>query len=206
MSLTRRARSPRVLITVIFLGLFALTATAVPTAGATGTPTSQPPASYIVVDAETGAVLMASNEHAQLYPASTIKVLTALVALEHLPQSAKLKVSKLAAGRPASKIDMREGSTWPLDQALPALMIISANDAAYALAENAGGSLAGFAAMAAKTGQRLGLQDTSFHDPAGLDGPESFEGGTKSSAFDLSIVARNALTIPAIAEPASRVT
>ena len=96
---------------------------------------------------------------------------------------------------------MKEGSTWPLDQALHSLMIISANDAAYAMAENVGGDLAGFAAMANTTAKRLGLQNTDFHDPAGLDGAEGFQGGTTSSAYDLAIVARNALTVPAIAGP-----
>lgn len=193
------------LLVSMLLAFTVLVALATPVAAA-GPPPSQPPASYILIDADRGTILSARNEHAPLYTASTIKVMTALVALEHLPLTANLKVSKLAASQPASKIDMKEGSTWPLDQALHSLMIISANDAAYALAENAGGSLSGFAAMATRTGQRLGLKDTSFHDPAGLDGREGFEGGTKSSAYDLSIIARNALTIPAIAEPATKVT
>ena len=96
---------------------------------------------------------------------------------------------------------MVEGSEWPLDQALASLLMVSANDAAYAIAETTGGSLEGFAAMARVTGKQLGLQDTSFQDPAGLDGREGFGGGTQSSAYDLAIVASNALTIPAITDP-----
>jgi D-alanyl-D-alanine carboxypeptidase len=89
---------------------------------------------------------------------------------------------------------------------MTSLLMVSANDAAYALAENAGGDLAHFAAMASATGHRLGLRDTTFHDPAGLDGAQGFGGGTTSSAYDLSIVARNALAVPAIADTASKVT
>ncbi|MEP6625768.1 MAG: serine hydrolase [Acidimicrobiia bacterium] len=206
MSPTRHARLYRLILVPMLLALAVLAAPAAPAAAVGGVPASQPPASYILVDADRGTVLLAKNEHQSLYTASTIKVLTALTALERLPLDAPLHVSALAASQPASKIDMKEGSTWPLDQALHSLMIISANDAAYALAENAGGSLAGFAKLATKTGQRLGLQDTSFHDPAGLDGAAGFEGGTTSSAYDLSIVARNALSVPAIAGPASLVT
>jgi D-alanyl-D-alanine carboxypeptidase len=186
--------------------LLALSLFSAPAASAAGAPTTQIPASYVLVDADTGVVLLAHNEHDPHLTASTIKVLTALVTVEHRLLSSHLTISKLTAAQPASKIDMKEGSTWPLDQALHALMIISANDAAYAMAENVGGDLAGFAAMANATAKRLGLENTDFHDPAGLDGAQGFQGGTTSSAYDLAIVARNALTVPAIADPATKVT
>jgi D-alanyl-D-alanine carboxypeptidase (penicillin-binding protein 5/6) len=175
-------------------------------AGAAGPPNTQPPASYLAVDADSGAIVAAGNEHVPHLTASTIKVLTALVALEHLSAGSPIHVSALAAGQPAMKIDMREGSTWTLDETLASLLVVSANDAAYALAENAGGDLAHFAAMATAIGHRLGLRDTTFKDPAGLDGAQGFGGGTTSSAYDLAIVARNALAVPAIADLASKVT
>ena len=191
----------------MLLAFSLLAALAAPTtASAVGPPTTQVPSSYILVDADRGTVLLAKGEHDPHYTASTIKVLTALVTVEHLPLSATLTVSRLAAAQPASRIDMKEGSVWTLDQALHSLMIISANDAAYAMAENTGCDLAHFATMANTTGKRLGLQNTAFHDPAGLDGAQGFEGGTTSSAYDLAIVSRNALAVPAIAGPASLVT
>jgi D-alanyl-D-alanine carboxypeptidase (penicillin-binding protein 5/6) len=186
--------------------LLAFSLFSAPAASAAGAPTTQVPASYVLVDADTGVVLLAHNEHDPHLTASTIKVLTALVTVEHRLLSSNLTISKLTAAQPASRIDMKEGSTWPLDQALHALMIISANDAAYAMAENVGGDLPGFAVMANATAKRLGLKNTDFHDPAGLDGAEGFQDGTTSSAYDLAIVARNALTVPAIADPASKVT
>jgi D-alanyl-D-alanine carboxypeptidase (penicillin-binding protein 5/6) len=187
-----------VLVTVALAGA--------PRAGAAGPPDTQAPASYLAVDADTGAIVAASNEHVPHLTASTIKILTALVALEHLAPSSPIHVSRLAASQPAMKIDMREGSTWTLDEALTSLLVVSANDAAYALAENAGGDLAHFAAMASATGRRLGLRDTTFEDPAGLDGAEGYGGGTTSSAYDLAIVARNALAVPAIADVASKLS
>ena len=204
MTRTRHARWSWLL--VLLPALLALLSFWAPNASAAGQPATQVPAGYILVDADTGEVLLAHGEHQPFFTASTIKVLTALVTLEHRSLSSTLKVSALAASQPASKIDMKEGSVWTVDQALHSLMIISANDAAYAMAENVGGDLAGFAAMATATGRRLGLQNTDFRDPAGLDGPKGFGGGTKSSAYDLAIVARNALKVPAIADAAKQVT
>lgn len=169
-------------------------------------PASQVPQSYLAVDGDTGAVVAAANEHVPHLTASTIKVLTALVTLERLPMTAQLTVSRLAAAQPAMRIDMKEGSVWPLDQALASLMMVSANDAAYAMAENAGGSLQGFATRANATAVRLGMKETAFNDPAGLDGAQGFGGGSMSSAYDLAIAARNALAVPQIADDAAKVT
>ena len=201
-----RTRHARWIWLVLFPALLAFALASAPPASAAGPPTTQAPNSYILVDADTGTVLLAHGEHDPHFTASTIKVLTALVTIEHRSPSSSLHISRLTASQPASKIDMKEGSTWTVDQALHSLMIISANDAAYAMAENVGGDLKGFAAMANTTARRLGMQNTEFHDPAGLDGPEGFEGGTKSSAYDLAVAARNALSVPAIAGPAATVT
>lgn len=207
MTPTRHARSRRLFVLPALLALLTVATGGLSpsVAGAAGPPSTEPPGSYVLVDADSGTVLMALNEHQPLLTASTIKPFTAMVALEHLPMTATIRVSKLAAAQPAAKIDMKEGSDWPIQHALDSLMMVSANDAAYALAENAGGDLAGFAALATATGQRLGLRDTTFQDPAGLDGPEGFGGGTTSSAYDLAIITRNALTLPAIADPAARI-
>ena len=163
MTRTRHARWSWLL--VLLPALLALLSFWAPNASAAGQPATQVPAGYILVDADTGAVLLAHGEHDPFFTASTIKVLTALVTLEHRSLSSTLRVSALAAGQPSSKIDMKEGSDWTVDQALHSLMIISANDAAYAMAENVGGDLTGFAAMATATGRRLGLQNTDFRDP-----------------------------------------
>jgi len=76
---------------------------------------------------------------------------------------------------------------------------VSANDAAYALAVRASGSPEAFSGAMDAAARRLGMRDSTFRDPAGLDGPEGVGGGSAVSAFDLAVLARNVLEVPAIA-------
>jgi D-alanyl-D-alanine carboxypeptidase (penicillin-binding protein 5/6) len=96
-------------------------------------------------------------------------------------------------------IGAKPGQVWKLDDMLHALLMISGNDAAYAIAERTGGTVEGFAALMNATGKELGLRDSAFSDPAGLDGREGFGGGSRMSAYDLAVVARNARAVPEIA-------
>lgn len=192
---------------VAFLGVAlalgtVLASGAAPAAALPAAPGSPPPVAYISVDADSGRIIAAKNEHAALPPASTIKPFTALVALSRLPLTSTVPVSALAAGQPAMKINMTAGSTWKLDDALHALLIVSANDAAFAIAERVGGTVDGFDLIAQEEAKRLGMVDTVMTDPSGLDGPTSFKGGSRTSAYDLAIVARNALAVPEIANTA----
>ena len=158
------------------------------------------PQAWIVVDADTGAVIDGSGERMPLRAASVIKLLTALIAVERLPAGATVPVSPLAEGMPARKINMKAGQAWALTDTLYSLLLVSANDAAAALAERVSGSRAEFAAAMADAARRLGLEDTPvLRDPAGLDAePFAFDGGNFISARDLAIVARAALAQPQI--------
>jgi D-alanyl-D-alanine carboxypeptidase len=98
------------------------------------------------------------------------------------------------------KIGMQVGTRWSLTDAMASLMMVSANDAAYAVAERVGGSIKGFAADLNAMARRYGMRDSTFGDPAGLSDGTSYEGGPKVSAYDLAIAARNALAVPAIAQ------
>jgi D-alanyl-D-alanine carboxypeptidase (penicillin-binding protein 5/6) len=158
-----------------------------------------PPTSYIVVDADTGEVLAAQDEHVPVRPASTVKLMTALTAIERLALDAPVKVSELAAAQPASRISMVAGEEWPFVDALASLLMVSANDAAYAIAETVSGSLEGFAEEQAATARRYGMRDSTFADPAGLDDEQSFGGGPFMSVYDIAIAGRNALAVPQIA-------
>jgi D-alanyl-D-alanine carboxypeptidase len=96
--------------------------------------------------------------------------------------------SRLAARQPSRRLAVRRGQRLTVEQALQALMIVSANDVAVLLAEGAGGSVGRFArAMDAESG-RLGLRHSRWRNPHGLDAP-----GHRSSAFDLAILARAVL-------------
>jgi D-alanyl-D-alanine carboxypeptidase (penicillin-binding protein 5/6) len=169
-------------------------------------PASQEPEGYILVDADTGNVLAAKNEHQARLTASTVKILTALVALERLPLDSDVPVSARAASQQEYKINMKEGEVWKLADALRSLLIISANDAAFAIAERASGSVERFADDANATAKRLGARDTTFGDPAGLDDRNAYAGGSKMSAYDLAVVARNFLAVPELANSARQLT
>ena len=160
-------------------------------------PPGQPPAkAWVLVDADTGKVLDAFNEHEALPPASTQKVMTALVAAEKLGRDATFTVGTAAAAQAAMRIGMVAGQNWSLDQALHALMLVSANDAAYALAEATSGTVEAFAGDMNATAARYGMVDSRFADPAGFDGTEGYNGGSRISAYDLAIAARNFLAVP----------
>ena len=118
-----------------------------PAAAQAAPPPTQPvPAkAWILVDADTGKVLDAFNEHEAMPPASTQKVMTALVATEKLGHDATFTVGPTAAAQGAMRIGMVAGQQWSLDQALHSLLLVSANDAAYALAEAASGTVDAFA-------------------------------------------------------------
>jgi len=76
-------------------------------------------------------------------------------------------------------VGIEKGVAWPLHDVLESLLVLSANDAAYALAQRISGSLATFASVMQRSAKQVGMTDSPvFHDPAGLDGTEGFEGGT----------------------------
>ncbi|HEX4776951.1 MAG TPA: D-alanyl-D-alanine carboxypeptidase family protein [Acidimicrobiia bacterium] len=161
--------------------------------------TPPPPAAEVVFDATTGVVLVAKDPHRTFLPASTQKLMTALTALEHLPSSTTVPISARAARLPNMNIGAKPGQVWKLDDLIHALLMISGNDAAYAIAERSAGTVEAFAAQMNAAGKQLGLVDSTFNDPAGLDGREGVNGGSHVSAYDLAIVARNALAVPEIA-------
>lgn len=171
------------------------------------TPSSPPPArAWVLADADTGAVLAALDHHRPLYIASLTKVMTAFVTMEQLQMQNEVRVSERAAAQPAMRIGMEAGQTWKLEHALHSLVMVSANDAAYALAEASAGSIEEFSRLVQRTGERLGMENSTWLDPAGLDGAEGFGGGTTASAYDLAILARNALDVPELAEMAGKQT
>jgi D-alanyl-D-alanine carboxypeptidase len=158
------------------------------------------PKADILVDAATGRILISDNEHEAMRTASVAKIMTALVAVERLAPNASVTADAAAANVETDKIGFTEGTTWPRDEMLAALMMMSANDAAYSIAHTISGNLANFEPVLNETAHRLGLKDSVLNDPAGLDTANSFKGGPFMSAYDLAIATRNAMTVPAIAQ------
>jgi D-alanyl-D-alanine carboxypeptidase (penicillin-binding protein 5/6) len=157
------------------------------------------PKAWILVDADSGAVIDAGNARDARPVASVFKLLTALMTVENLEPHTPVPISPRAEGMPARKINVKAGQTWDSDHLLHALLLVSANDAAVALAERIGGSEQGFADLMARTGRALGLADDPvLLDPSGLDDEFSFRGGNRISARDLAIVTRAAMSYPQI--------
>jgi serine-type D-Ala-D-Ala carboxypeptidase (penicillin-binding protein 5/6) len=160
-----------------------------------------PPKAWVLVDADTGGVINAGNDRTPLPPASLTKVITAVAAIDSLaPGVNDIPVSARAAAMPADKISMKQGEVWTLTDTLHALLLSSANDAAVAIAERAGGTVEGFQLMFAATAANLGFADNPvLNDPAGLDGPQGVEGGNLVSARDLAMATRALLNQPTLA-------
>ena len=154
---------------------------------------------FILVDVDTGNVISAGNDRTPLPPASLTKVITAL-ASSNLDPATPVTIDARAAQAPADKIGLVAGQVWTADELFHALLISSANDAAFALAEQVGGSLPGFQQIFAHTAVELGMADHPvLMDPAGLDGTEGVDGGNLVSARDLAIAGRALLADPYLA-------
>jgi D-alanyl-D-alanine carboxypeptidase (penicillin-binding protein 5/6) len=174
-----------------------------PAWGATPVPTIPPPPpakAMLLVDVTTGRELYGVNEHVILPPASLTKILTAMVASDWLPPRALVPVSARAAGVYPDRVGMKAGQRWPLTVALHALLISSANDAAYALAERVGLSVERFGTIMGAAAAELGMTDHPvLRDPAGLDGTEGAGGGNLMSAWDVAIASRDLMGNRALA-------
>jgi D-alanyl-D-alanine carboxypeptidase (penicillin-binding protein 5/6) len=158
-----------------------------------------------VVDADTGNLIEANNAHVPMRPASLTKVITAITAAALIPPDATVPVSPRAAAMPAHNLNMKAGQVWSYTDAMHALLLSSANDAAVALAERAGGTVETFQQQFAATATALGMQDAPvLQDPAGLDDAESVGGGNLVSARDLAIAARALLATPDLADAVSQ--
>lgn len=145
----------------------------------------------IVIDMKSGRVLYEKNAYSRRSIASTTKIMTAIVAIENGVLSDKAKVSKRAASVRGSTIKLKVGEELTLEELLYGLMLKSGNDAAIVIAERIGGSVEEFALMMNEKAKELGLKNTQFKTPHGLDTP-----GHYSTAYELAQIARYALNNP----------
>ncbi len=135
----------------------------------------------IVVDAESGKVLYEKDAHAPLPPASITKILTGTIALETYDMNQKLTVSQHAADMEAYNMSTRAGEKLKVEDIMHGLFMISANDAAVILAEGIDGNEKTFMNLMNEKIKLLGLKNTTFKNPSGLDEP-----GHVSSAYDMA--------------------
>lgn len=141
-----------------------------------------------VLEMTSHRVLFEKNAHQRLPMASCTKIMTALVALERGNLTDVVTTGPNAAGVPGSSIYLKKGEQLTLEDLLYGLMLASGNDAAVAIAEYIGGSVPKFLDLMNARAQELGLVDTHFSSPNGLDTP-----GHYTSAYDLAMIASYAM-------------
>lgn len=155
-----------------------------------------PAQSWIVADLDSGHVLAARDENVAHAPASTIKVLLALTALDELNLDSTVVADEADTHVECTCVGIQAGRTYTAHQLLDAVLLVSGNDAANTLAQMLGGQQAAVAKMNAKAAA-LGAANTHAATPSGLDGPA---GSGSSTAHDLAVIFRAALANPVFAQ------
>lgn len=145
--------------------------------------------SFVVMDIDDGRVLCAKRPYLRLPAASTVKVMTAIVALENSSLNKPVVISSNAAATEPSKAYLGEGATYTTNDLLQALLISSANDAAVALAESVGGTEENFAKIMDKKARALGMKNTHFINASGLPDKKKRH---YTTAYDLAMLMRYA--------------
>nr|WP_300313135.1 serine hydrolase [Halomonas sp.] len=155
---------------------------------ASGTAWANPRYAGIVVDAETNEILYAENADEPRYPASLTKMMTLYMLFEALESGSKtmttpLAVSSHAASMPATKLWLKAGQSIPVEKAIEAMVVRSANDVAVVVGESLGGTESQFASMMTRKAQELGMRNTTFRNASGLP-----DDGQRTTARDMAIL------------------
>ncbi len=139
---------------------------------------------FIVVNGQSGKIITSRNMHIQYAPASTIKLVTALVVRDHAAVSDRFRISQKARDVEPSKAYLTYNADYYVSHLLFALLLRSSNDAAIALAEGVSGTEASFVALMNQKCQQLGLKNTVCQNASGLPAP----GAHHSTVYDLVIL------------------
>ncbi len=149
----------------------------------------------ILMDSKTGQVLHDRNIHKKLAPASTTKIMTAIIAIESGRLDETVHISAAAAGTGGSSLNLYPGQNITLRELVTGLLLRSGNDAAVAIAEHLAGSVNAFVEIMNSKAASIGAVHTHFSNPHGLSAPNHL-----STAFDLAWITRYALNNPTFAE------
>lgn len=152
-------------------------------------------AGAIVMEASTGTILYEKNAYEAYYPASTTKLMTSLLAIEQCPLSDIVTCSYDAIhsiDKDSSRIGLTVGEQVTMEEALYAILLASANEVSYAVAEHIGGSIDNFVAMMNKRAAELGCVNTNFKNPHGLDNEEHI-----TCPYDLALITKQAISYTA---------
>lgn len=152
----------------------------------------------IVIDATTGRALYEKNADDRALIASTTKIMTALVVCEQCNVLDRMCIPKEAIGIEGSSMYLQTGEVLTIQELLYGLMLHSGNDAAVALAIYCGGTVEGFAELMNDKARQLGMYNTHFSNPHGLDAPDHF-----STARDMAVLTAYAMKNPIFAKTVS---
>jgi len=151
---------------------------------------------YVIMDANTGKTLYSKNPNKKIYPASTVKLMSALVVLDRCSPNKTIKITKKMLRQvpsDSSVAGLKAGNSYSVSSLLHMLLLPSAGDAAIALAYGSYGSQKAFVTAMNKKAKKLSLSHTSFDNPIGLDiGNQYYK--TYTTASDFSKLARYAMT------------
>lgn len=142
----------------------------------------------VLIEQSTGRVLFEKDAHSQESIASITKIMTAIIAIESGKMKEKVTVSREAIYTEGSSIYLEQGEKMTLEDLVYGLMLRSGNDAAVAIAEHVGGSLDGFVYLMNEKAKWLGMENTHFDNPHGLDSDNHY-----SSAYDMAILTQYAM-------------
>jgi len=140
--------------------------------------------SAVVMDAATGRILYERDMDTRRFPASTTKIMTLIVALEHSSLDEMVTVSRQAEGTEGSTLWLQAGDKVPMGELLQGMMMRSGNDATVAVAEHIAGSVDKFAQMMTEKAHAIGAKDTSFVNSSGLPDANHY-----TTAHDLALIA-----------------
>ena len=143
---------------------------------------------YVVIDRKSNTILTGKNENQKKKMASTTKIMTCLVVIENANLSDTVEISKKAASTGGSRLGLKTGDKITVIDLLYGLMMRSGNDAAVALAEYVSGSISSFAELMNNKASELGLSNTHFVTPHGLDEDEHY-----TTAYELALLSNHAL-------------
>lgn len=154
--------------------------------------------SAVLYQPDSDVFLYSKNQDVRLPMASTTKIMTALIALEEAQLTEAVAICDEAIGTEGSSAYLQRGDVLTMEELLYALLLRSANDAAVAIAYHIGGDVFGFAQLMNQRAEKMGLTNTHFTNPHGLDDPEHY-----TTASDLAHITSVALKNPIFCEIAS---
>lgn len=147
----------------------------------------------VLLDGDSGRVLLEKDGDVKRPMASTTKIMTCILALEHMKSEQEIvTASAEAASQPKVRLGVREGQQFYLRDLLYSLMLESHNDSAVMIAEHIGGSVRGFASLMNKKAAEIGCEDTYYITPNGLDASDE-QGTHSTTARELALVMRYCL-------------